>query len=129
MVKNIPDEQAVIAAEKALADAHLSLDLEVIDSLLHPDYEIIQPDGRVETKADVLASYRTGTRVWHTAKVDRLAVKLFGEMALVHGRWQASGRNESEVFDYAARFLSVWVKDEGRWQNVVYKSTEIDKEE
>ena len=129
MVKNISDEQAVIAAEQALADAHLTLDLDVIDRLLHPDYLIVQPDGSTETKADVLASYRTGNREWQTAEVDELAVSLYGDATVVHGRRQAAGRNGAETFDYAARFLSAWIMDEGRWQNVAYQSIKIDKEE
>ncbi len=99
-----------------------------IDRLLHPDYLIVQPDGQIETKADVLASYRTGMRVWHKAEVDELVVKMYGDAVIVHGRWQASGKNGSDVFDYAARFLSVWVRDEERWKNVAYQSIELEDE-
>ena len=49
-------EKAVVAAERDLADAHLHLDLAAFDRLLHPDYVIIQPDGRVEDKATTLTS-------------------------------------------------------------------------
>lgn len=122
------EQDAVIRAEKALAAAHLNLDLDVIDALLHPDYVIVQPDGRHETKAEVLASYRTGERVWHTAEVDELSVSLHGDATIVHGRWQAKGRNGSDEFNYAARFLSVWIKDAGKWRNVAYQSVEIEHE-
>ncbi len=81
MNKIIDERDAIIHAEQKLAQAHLTPDLDMIDSLLHPEYEIIQPDGRIETKAD--------------------------------------------DFDYAARFLSIWIKEGGRWQNVAYHSTDI----
>jgi ketosteroid isomerase-like protein len=116
---------AVIHAEKELAAAHLDLDLGLIDRLLHPDYVIVQPDGHKEIKADVLASYGSGKRHWDKAEADELVINLYGDTAVVFGRWQASGRNDTEAFDYAARFISVWFLHEGRWQNVAYQSVEI----
>ena len=118
--------QAVIDGERQLAAAHLTLDLQIIDELLHPDYVIVQPGGQIESKQDVLASYQTGDRAWYSAQVDDLDVRVYGDTAMVVGHWQASGRNGTEHFDYAARFLSVWVNESGRWQNVGYQATEIE---
>lgn len=122
------DFNAVAQAEHQLAAAHLQLDLEIIEHLLHLDYVIIQPGGKVETKAEVIASYNTGTRQWDTAQVDQLNIRLYGDTAIAIGRWRASGQHGAEHFDYAARFLSIWVKQEGRWQNIGYQSTEIESE-
>lgn len=120
------DFNAVVQAEHQLAAAHLQLDLKTIEHLLHPDYVIIQPSGKVETKTEVLASYHTGTRHWDTAQVDQLDIRLYGDTAIAVGRWLASGQHGTERFDYAARFLSIWVKQGGRWQNIAYQSTEIE---
>ena len=112
---------AVKKAEQELAQAHRILDLETIERLLHPDYVIVQPGGRIETKAEVLASYRSGDR----AEGDHLDIRLHGNTAIVTGRWQASGENEGEPFDYAACFLSVWLRESGHLQYVAYQSTEV----
>lgn len=120
-------ERQVAQAERELAAAHLSLDLETIDRLLHPDYVIVQPGGRIETKADILASYRAGGRRWDTAQVDQLNVQLYGETAIVTGRWRASGGNQGEPFDYAARFLSIWLREGDRWQNIAYQATDLEE--
>ncbi len=122
------DFNAVVQAEHQLAAAHLQLDLKTIEYLLHPNYVIIQPGGKVETKTEVIASYNTGTRHWDTALVDQLDIRLYGDTAIVVGRWQASGQHGMERFDYAARFLSIWVKQVGRWQNIGYQATEIERE-
>lgn len=116
----------VQAAEEQLAEAHVRLDIALIDSLLHPNYIIIQPGGRVETKAEVLASYRSGTRHWDTAHSDEMTVNLYRETAIVIGRWTATGRNGNFHFNYSARFLSVWVRENGRWLNLTSQSTEIE---
>jgi hypothetical protein len=123
--KNFDDLLAVAQAERALAEAHLSLDLGVFDQLLHKDYIIIRPGGGAENKAETLASFREGARHWDKALVDQLDIRLYDGTAVVTGRWNASGRNGAASFDYQARFLSVWVREDGSWQNVAYQSTEI----
>ncbi|MCB0165520.1 MAG: nuclear transport factor 2 family protein [Anaerolineae bacterium] len=120
------DFEAVAQAEGKLADAHLQLDLKTIDHLLHPDYVIVQPGGKVETKAEVLASYNTGTRHWDIAQSDQLDIRLYGATAVVIGCWRGAGQHGAERFDYVARFLSIWVNQGGRWQNIAYQSTEIE---
>ena len=125
VIPNEDDAEVVADAEEQLAEAHIKLNLQTIDRLLHPDYVVIQPGGLTETKAEVLASYRTGTRHWETAKVDQLDIRLYRNTALVIGRWQASGWNGEERFDYSARFLSIWFKQDGRWQNIAYQATEL----
>ena len=116
----------VAQAEHALAEAHLSMDLDAIDNLLHADYEIIQPSGKVETKAEILASYRSDKRYWSVAKTDQLDIRFYGETAVVIGRWQARGKNGEAPFDYSSRFLSIWIKADGQWKNVAFQSTEIE---
>lgn len=101
------------------------MDIKLIDSLLLPNYVIIQPRGIVETKGQVLDSYRSGLRHWDFARSDQMDIRVYGEMAIVIGRWQAKGRNGDVDFDYMARFLSVWIWQAGRWQNLTSQSTEI----
>ncbi len=119
------DIQRLIDSEQRLARAHLLLETDVVESLLHEDYVIVQPGGVVETRSDVLASLRSGTRVWRMAAVDELEVKCYGDCARVVGRWTAAGTNQGTDFDYQARFISVWIRQCDTWQNLSYSSAEI----
>ncbi len=119
------DIEFIIQAEKTLAHAHLTMDIEAISNLLHQDYVIVQPGGKIETKADVLASYQMGNRHWDKAQVDQLDVKIYGSMARVLGVWQATGTNDGQAFDYQARFISIWISDGTSWKNISYSSAEI----
>lgn len=125
MTTSPPEHYVVIAAEQALAAAHLTLDLETIDRLLHPDYLIVQPGGVIENKAQTLASFRTGDRHWELAESDEMTVQMHGDTAIVTGRWRGRGRNGASHFDYQARFLSTWVCEAGEWRNVAYMATAI----
>lgn len=116
---------AVIQAEQRLAAAHITLDIATIDRLLHPDYRIIQLGGLQETKAQTLASLQRDNRHWDLAESDEMDVRLYGDTAVVTGRWRGRGRNGAKAFDYRARFLSIWVREGDEWRNVAYMATEI----
>lgn len=116
------DLQHIAQAERDLAQAHVDMNLEKIDELLHADYTILQPDGAVENKTAVLASYKKGDRRWDSAAADELEVTISGNLALVCGRWTAVGQNGQGAFDYSTHFLSMWRKDNGQWQNIAYQS-------
>jgi ketosteroid isomerase-like protein len=118
-------QQAIIEAEERLATASLNLDLSVFEQLLHPDYVIIQPGGMVENKAETLASLASDTRHWQVAQSDEMAVRVYGDTAVVIGRWTGKGLNGDEPFDYQARFLSVWINENGQWRNIAYQATPI----
>jgi len=118
-------QQAIIEAEEHLAAASLNLDLSVFEQLLHPDYVIVQPGGNVENKAETMASLASDTRHWQVARSDEMEVRVYGDTAVVTGRWTGKGQNGDEPFDYQARFLSVWVKEAGQWRNVAYQATKI----
>jgi ketosteroid isomerase-like protein len=120
-----PVVATILAAEEALAAAHLTLDLATIDRLLHPAYIIVQPGGIIEDKAQTLASFTTGDRYWDLAQSDEMTVRLFGDTAIVTGRWRGRGQNGAEKFDYQARFLSTWLREDGTWRNIAYMATEI----
>jgi ketosteroid isomerase-like protein len=115
----------VIQAERAWVEAHRRLDIAALEQLMADEYRHIQADGKVVDKAADLASYQTGDRFWEFAESDEYDVQLHGQTAVLIGRWRAKGINAGERFDYAARFISVYVKRDGRWQMVAAQSTPL----
>jgi ketosteroid isomerase-like protein len=87
MTERSQQQREIIAAERRLAAAHLDLDLQTIDQLLHPEYVILQPNGRIEGKGEMLASLGGGERSWEVAQSDQLEVLNTGQTAVVTGRW------------------------------------------
>ena len=122
-------QQTIIEAEKRLAAASLTLDLDVFEELLHPNYVIVQPGGIVETKAETITSLASDTRHWQVARSDEMAVQVYGDTAVVIGRWTGKGQNGNHSFNYQARFLSIWVKESETWRNVAYQATPISDSE
>ena len=121
-------EKQLLNCERELAEAHLNLDLEVFERLLHPDYVVIQPGGVMEGKDETLTSLRAGGRFWEIAHSDDMVVRQYGNTAVVTGHWRGKGVNNGEPYDYSARFLSVWVKEAGVWRNLAAQSTTMDED-
>lgn len=115
----------VMAAEQAWVRAHLDLDLMVLDQIMADDYLAVGLDGELTDKAQTLASYSSGNRHWDVAEGDEYTVHLYDRTAVVYGRWRGAGINCGEPFDYAARFISVYVRRDEGWQMVSAQSTPI----
>jgi ketosteroid isomerase-like protein len=115
----------VLAVEAAWTDAHRITDKAAIERLMHPNYTIINPQGCVVRREEALASYVPGQRQWDFAESTEHEVSIYSDTAVVIGRWRSRGVNNGEAFDYAARYVSVWVKEDGRWQMVSDQSTPI----
>ena len=117
--------QKVLAVEHAWTEAHLRGDVQTLEEIMAFDYVKIQPDGSLLDKTTTLASYQPDQRAWDVARGDDYDVRVYGDTAVVIGRWTARGINNGRPFDYAARFLSIYVRRAGRWQMVAEQSTEI----
>jgi ketosteroid isomerase-like protein len=120
--------QQVIQAERAWLQAHLQLDTALLDNLMADEYTQVNSHGALVSKQEVLASFLSGTREWDWAGSDEYRVQIYGEVAVVYGRWRAKGVNGGHPFDYAARYVSVWVYRDNRWQMVSDQATEIGPE-
>ena len=124
---NAPDTdiQEILETEQCWTKAFLTGDLVTLETLMDEDYQQIQPDGSVKTKAEVLATFDGGERSWEIAKSDEHIVQRYGDVVILTGRWRGKGINHGETFDYSARFVSVYVKRPAGWRMVSDQSTPI----
>jgi hypothetical protein len=88
-------EEQIIRSEELWLQAHLDLDLDQLDTLMHPDYQIVRPDGSIWKKSRALKSYREDKRSWKLAEISELVIRVYYSSALVKGKWKAKGENNS----------------------------------
>jgi ketosteroid isomerase-like protein len=119
--------EEVLRAEREWVSALLRLDVPVLERLMASDYVQIDGSGsgRLVDKSEVLASFRSGERNWAEAHSDDHRVHVYGDVAVVVGRWRARGTNAGRTFDYAARCVAVWARHEGEWRMVSDQSTQM----
>mgnify|MGYP000459011554 FL=1 len=118
-------EAQTLQAERDFLLAHMNCDVVALGRLMADEAAQINSVGRVVSKAKVIASFDSGERHWDEAHSNEFRVRVYGETAVVIGRWQAHGISTGQAFEYSPRYLSVWIWRDGRWQMTVDQSTDI----
>ena len=110
------------AIEEQLASAWKSRDSAGWGALVADDWSVTHVDAQVITKEQALEMCRTGPPIATT--VDQLAVRSYGDTAIVTGRTMAtvSGASAQTV---TLRFTDVFVRRERRWIAVASHATRL----
>jgi ketosteroid isomerase-like protein len=127
------DEEEVRGLEEQLAKAVVRGDREFFERNLADDFTHTSHTGAFKTKAQWMAESKFSdarqkpeTTRYDAFEVDELAVRVYGETAVVTGRSTPKGTTaKGEPITGQFRFLRVWVKRQGRWQAVAFEGTRI----
>lgn len=111
--------------EDELAAAWINGDRAFIDRILSDDWSVIDPTGRILTKAEVMREAFTGDRTVTEGKIDEVNVREFGDWAVVTGRTQMSGSYHGETMAVVLRFTDVFVRTSGEWKCIASQGTLI----
>ena len=121
-----PQESEVLAAERAWLIAHTIGDAPTLERLMADEYRLVSTDGIPAAKWDVLRSFAL-ERSWDLARSVIDDVRLYGDTAVVFGRYWARGSHNAGPLEFASRYLAVWVRRAGRWQIVADQATPMDE--
>jgi ketosteroid isomerase-like protein len=111
--------------ERRLVAAIAAVDLATYDRLVADDYVVVQASGVEMTKADVMASYRTGARRYKGLVISEVKVHLYGDTAVLSARssgFRIEGGNE---VPNNVRYIRVYVRRQGKWRAVSQMATPI----
>lgn len=112
--------------QQRLIRAWVEHDRETVNAILADDWTVIDPTGRVLTKAQVLEEgFESGTRKIESGTIDEVKVRLLGEVAVVTGRTIATGSYQGTSVSVKLRFTDVCVKRGDDWQVVSSQATLI----
>lgn len=109
--------------EDRLIRAWIEHDREAIEALLSDDWAVIDPGGRLLTKAQVLQEFASRDRDIESGSIDDLRIRTFGEVAVVTGRTTATGTYQGDRTSVKLRFTDVCVRRDGDWQVVASQAT------
>ena len=110
--------------EQRLISAWINHDREAIDAMLADDWAVIDPGGRLLTKAQVLAeAFESGDREIEDGQIDEVRVRSYGEVAVVTGRTLATGTYKGVRATVKLRFTDVCVRRNEGWQVVASQAT------
>jgi hypothetical protein len=90
---------------------------------LAENYIAIGALGNVITKGDVVAARRTSQLHYESVDFSEVAVRVYGDTAIVTARAEVKGTDLGQDFSGPYRFTRVWVKHGGEWRTVSYQAT------
>ncbi|MFN7943910.1 MAG: nuclear transport factor 2 family protein [Blastocatellia bacterium] len=111
-------EKEVETARQEYDKAYVSQDVAAFDRLAADEYLLTQPDGKVSTKAEVIALSKSGDIKVEKGQSDNVKVRLYGNTALVTGQWTEKSTTKGKPFAGTVQYTTVYVKKNGKWQIV-----------
>lgn len=111
------------ALERELVTAIGKLDLATYDRIVAEDYAVIDASGKRITKAEVMASYRDGSRKYTNLEIFDVQSRLYGDTAVVTARTKGMRREDGKDVVNDVRYMRVYARRGGRWQAVSQMST------
>lgn len=112
------DEQQIMALHEAGDKALMSADLEVLARIFSDDYVQYNEAGQAFTKQDVLNNFRTGAIRYPSIVSTGRKIRLFGDMAVVHGSESDEVESDGKRFAVRYVYLDVLQKRDGEWKLV-----------
>jgi len=133
--RNTLAEREVRELEAQLNRAVVEGDRAFFERTLAADFTHTSHSGKFKTRAEWMGENKfaspkakpvPGRTSYVTFDVDDLAVRTYGDTAVVTGRSAPKGQNaKGEPIRGQYRFLRVWVKQQGHWQVVAFQGTHI----
>jgi hypothetical protein len=99
-----------------------------VSDLMRDDYYYVGTEGEIGDKALLLKHMREGEPDeprYKSYRVDEITPRLFGNIAVITGRWIGQGTDQDPSATKQERWTDVWVKDAGKWRCLVSQSTVI----
>jgi len=113
----------ILALEHAWNQAEAFKDLKALDALFDNALVYVDPEGTLLTKAEFLS--RVKSAPLQQVVTQSMAVKLFGNTAIVTGTYRATELKHGKTLVLQGRFVDTWVYKDSTWVCVAAQSTPV----
>jgi uncharacterized protein (TIGR02246 family) len=117
-MSSVDDEREIHALFNAGDRALMSADLEALARIFADDYVQYDPSGKAVSKQEVLTALRSRAVRYPSIVSTGRRIRLFGEVAIVHGSELDEVEAEGRRFSVRYLYMDVVCKRDGRWQIV-----------
>ena len=121
-------EQEVRRVEREWLDAYEKHDADAMNRVVADDFMITYPDGRSQTKADILKHLQSppdAARPTPKFFTDNTTSQVFGDTVILTGRVTQQTERDGQIRKMESRYTDVYVKRNGRWQVVASQLSPI----
>jgi ketosteroid isomerase-like protein len=112
------DQKTVAELDTQYQAAVKANDANVMDRILADDFILIEGDGKVSTKNDLLSEARSGRVVYEHQDGSEQTVRLWGDTAVVTAKLWGKGSDGGKPFNWTLWYSDTYVKTPGGWRYV-----------
>lgn len=117
-MSSVDDEREIHALFEAGDRALMSADLEALAWIFADDYVQYDSSGKAVSKQEVLSALRSGAVRYPSIVSTGRRIRLFGDVAIVHGSELDEVEAEGRRFPVRYLYMDVVCKRDARWQIV-----------
>jgi len=118
-------ENELLALNRQVADMQVRHDIETAKRLLAEEYLFAQADGQVTNKKQNVDVIGSADFVCDELTTSDVTVRVYGATALIMGVVKMRARYAGQDVGGRFRYMDVWVKRSGKWQNVASQATRL----
>jgi uncharacterized protein (TIGR02246 family) len=119
------DEAALRAIEEKWNAANLNGDAAALEAIFADTFVMTDGEGKVRPKAEVIRELKSGNVKYQAAKSDELQIYIYGDAAVVTGRWRGKFTARGKTTEVVERFTDTFVKQNGAWRCVASHGSNI----
>jgi ketosteroid isomerase-like protein len=105
--------------------ALVAADTFALDALYLPEFTYMGPGGIVRNKTEQIQSLASGTVDVIAGRSDEVTVRIYGDTAILTGRFTGRVRVPGDEFSFHERYSSVWFHHGNVWRLVLEHGTVI----
>ena len=117
------------AASAAYDEAILEQDSATLERIYSEAYQDVGPDGVIRGRQEKIASLTDPDARLLSAQSDEVAIEVFGDVALVTGRFSGRFLSDGQEVRFSERFSTLWVLDGNQWRLRYEQVSEIPTED
>jgi uncharacterized protein (TIGR02246 family) len=121
------DHNEIRAVDKARREAMIRDDADKLSEMFADDMMWIHATARVDTKASLLESIRSGKTKYLAIDVSDETLRVINDLAFLSGVAVMKAEIGGNVRDIENRYTIVWQQASGKWQVVNWQSTSVRK--
>ena len=115
-VSDTDAESKIIAMEHMWAQAYMGKDPKALGAILDDAFICVTSEGKVLTKAEILADVTTSTAL--QILTESMVVHVHGDTAIVSGSFRTKGTERGKPYVRRERFVDTWLYENGRWVSI-----------
>lgn len=117
--------QEILRIDSLRVQAMILADSSTLARVLADDLTYTHTNGRVDTKAQLIASLVSGKLKYEAISYEQTQLRSYGTVAVSTGLVMMQVKAGEQRLRFQARFTSIYVKQGEHWQMAVWQSTRL----